>query len=140
MRVNIFLQIIHNHTWAFFWSGKGTRIDHKIISLPVEEGELSVAEIKKLSVIRFTTISDLYNPEKPEKWKIFAQYQLTKIRWHNAEKNIFKTTLAKTYPTEWGIHFYCRLISDWNNLTGNCRPPPDTLEDITQEPIFHNLH
>ena len=139
-KANNFLQLIHKHTWAFFWSGKGTRIDQETISLSVEEGGMAVADItKKLSAIRLTTISNLYNPEKPGKWKILAQYQLNKIRWYNAGKNIFKTILTTSFPAEWGVSpFYRRLISDWINLTENRRPQPETLEGIMQEPIFHN--
>ena len=135
-----YLQEIHDCEWKFFWGGKKTRIDQNIITLPVREGGMAVADIsRRLRSIRLSTIAKLFNNEIPGKWKILARYQLNKIRGYQAGENIFKTFIPTSNLSVWGVSEYYRtLINDWVKLTNNKRPQPEVLEDILNEPIYQN--
>ncbi len=134
------IQEIQNTIWDFFWNGGQHSVTQELLILPVDSGGLGVVDVsRQIRSVRLTKIAQLFNVEIPGKWKALARYHLNKIRGYNAGKNIFKTFLPKTNPVEWGVSaFYRDLLRDWITFSNNRRPEPELLEEIGDEPIYHN--
>ena len=134
------LQDIQSAIGNFFWSDKKTRIDRRIIYLPVRDGGLGLVNVqKKFQAMRLTWISQLFNPGKSGPWKTLMEYHLSHFRKYPIGKDIFKTYIDIGRLYLWRLTpFYQQLLKDWVTLTKNKRHALTGVDQYAHEPLFWN--
>ena len=135
------ISTIQEETQKFIAKYRTRKINKHMLFLPVKLGGLNLTDFnRRTKALRLGWITRYYNTPGTPKWKTLFEFFLNKIKHLRLGINIFKTYIPMRRDIFTEIpQFYTTMYHDFFDLIGPRRPIATSLEQIYDEPIFHNI-
>ena len=134
-----FITMLNKEMYEFLWDGKTDRIQRKVLMANLEEGGISMPNIKlKFCAFKIKWILDISFGEKTSSWNILAREIINKLGL--PDLCIFKCNFSKikyVHNIERMSKFYKDLLEAWLSGGGN-QTNDSSFKDIRQQVLWNN--
>ena len=134
------IKLLESKIEKFLWDNSSIKTNKMVSKLPIQKGGLNIVDIRdKLVSIQVSWLSKLFNQDLKGAWRDTATFIFDRYRDACQGERIFLTahshTSLKTLPP-----YYRQMAKHWATIYQNCAITNLTIEEILNQPIYHNPH
>ena len=137
---------IEKMIFDFLWEGKKIRPPRHLVQLPIWKGRLGILDIDtQLNSLKNKWIQRLLNSNNALR-KNLMLYQLNLNLKSNQGLALFRlnqilqSTRHSNLQNNNNEDFFIQMLNAWLHFTNNTFPPPTSIEEILDQPLFLNPH